>query len=133
MAGATVIGTDYGTQFRLVDAAIISVDPAKSFQIVSSIPRSIDWPPALPHTPVCRSIDAAHSETAELAAVDSFATTLRPLDPDCLSNPENWWTVIVEKMRDGPLLTGQALPKPSGTRRRHAKRLGACSLTTAER
>jgi hypothetical protein len=104
VAGATVIGTDYGTEFRLVDAAIISVDPAQKLPkrfVNSSVGQLAACLAA--HAEYCCGIDAAHCETDELAMVESFTAAIRRIDYDCLSNPENWWAVIIRQMRDGQL------------------------------
>jgi hypothetical protein len=102
--GATVIGNDYGTQFRLVDSAIISVDPAAEVP-ARFVNSSVDQLSACiaAHIDYGRAIDAANDDEAEFSAVESFATTIQRIDPECLSNPENWWAVIVEQMRNGQL------------------------------
>jgi hypothetical protein len=102
--GATVIGNDYGTQFRLVESAIFSVDPGANLpdRFVNSSVDQLSGCIAA-HIDYVRAIDAADTDEAESTAVESFATTLQRIDPRCLSDPENWWSVIVEQMRNGQL------------------------------
>ena len=102
--GGTVIGNDYGAQLQLVDSEIISIAPDSNLpkRFVNSSTDQLAACIAA-HADYGRAIDAADSEAEELAAVESFAATIRQIDPRCLAEPENWWAVIVEQMRDGQL------------------------------
>ena len=102
--GATVIGNDYGTLFHLVNSEIISIDPNSILPqrfVNSSTDRLAACIAA--HTDYVRAITAANSEAKELAAVESFAAAIGQIDPHCLAQSENWWSVIIEQMRGGQL------------------------------
>ena len=102
--GNVVIGSDYGTELRMVDSAIVSVDPTGTLPdrfTNSSIEQLAACLEA--HDRFTHTVDAAGNEEAESLAVDAFVSAIRQIDPDCLSDPENWWTVVIEQIQTGNL------------------------------
>lgn len=102
--GNVVIGSDYGTELRMVDSAIISVDPTATLpdRFMNS---SLDQLAACleTHDKFTRTVDAAGNEKAELLAVDAFVLAIGQIDPVCISDPENWWAFVIEQIQTGNL------------------------------
>ena len=101
---ATIIGSDCGTRLELVSEAVFSVDPDGRLprRFVNSS-RAAFASSIEAHRAYCSAITDALSLAEEDHAVESFAAALVDIDPAALAEPENWWSVVVEQLRDGLL------------------------------
>ncbi len=105
VADVLVVGSDEGTTLALRDdGCIVSID-SSTHQYVRLVCSS-----ALALVGCIRayrdfgsSIAACSSEAEEQACVIALEANLRDVDPTALSNPENWWSCIIDQARDGML------------------------------
>ena len=98
--GTSVIGDDGGGHLELDGDCIISRDPAG--QLPTRFVNS-----SLLQLQSCIDAHRAYAETVHEddggAAAALFANTILEIDPECFADPENWWAVVVEQIRDGLL------------------------------
>jgi hypothetical protein len=101
---AIVVGSDDGTRFVLVSDAVFSVDPNGRLPrrfVNSSIAAFASCIEA--HREYCDAVTDACSEAEELRVAERLAVVLAKIDSAALADPENWWSVVVEQVRDGLL------------------------------
>jgi len=102
--GAMVVGNDDGAQLVLVSDAVFSVDPKGRLPrrfVNSSIAAFASCIEA--HREYCDAVTNASSEAEELRVGELLAAALAKIDSAALADPENWWSLVVEQVRDGLL------------------------------
>jgi hypothetical protein len=102
--GAIVLGSDDGTQLILVSDAVNSVDPKGRLPrrfVNSSIAAFASCIEA--HREYCDAVTDASSDVEELRVAERLAVALAKIDSAALADPEHWWSVVVEQVRDGLL------------------------------
>ena len=102
--GAIVLGSDDSTQLILVSDAVFSVDPKGRLPrrfVNSSIAAFASCIEA--HREYCDAVPDASSEAEELRVAELLAVALAKIDSAALADPEHWWSVVVEQVRDGLL------------------------------
>ncbi len=100
-----VIGTDEGTTLAIrADGAVVSAEPT-THELVrfvnSSAPAFAGCIAA--YQVYGDAVAGCASETEEQACVVILESTIRDLDCSALSDPNHWWSCIVEQARDGLL------------------------------
>jgi hypothetical protein len=103
--GYVVIGDDEGSEIRLMpDGMISAVDDHGTLPtrfVNSSIEQLIRCIHA--HEEYARNVAKVSDEESQLEEVAHFSRAIGGIDAKALCDPENWWSVIVEQMRDGML------------------------------
>ena len=98
--GASVIGDDSGGRLELDGDRIFSRDPAAQLptRFVNSSMQQLQS---------CIDAHRVYADTVrdddDGAAAVVFADAIRGIDAECFADPENWWAVVVEQIRDGLL------------------------------
>jgi hypothetical protein len=100
--GWLIIGNDYGTELRADDdGQVLSIDSAGRLPVrfvnssIEKFSRSIDL-----HRELRSQLESDSDEDAQRDAVGRFRRELQSLDAAALSDPDNWWAVVVEQMME---------------------------------